>query len=663
MGLYRAQALRGGDYRRAAGRVGLGRRETCSVNDSPSIVPRSEESARIRWPLRSGPSAAELRELAFEGHADDVRAAFECLLDHDREHAAEPDILRQACVGSRNRLARLGVTQTQELDAERRFLESVVRLFADEYRNRLPRPRTLFQTLLEWVTDLRTLARLAEAEATCELAVELGVDAFPDLAPWIDIEKARVQILLGRMDAAHTVLARAWRRRDLIGDRHAAVAVLDLLATTALETGRGDLYHHLLLERLRSFHTNTDERRHAVRLMRRSYRGTRRLLTARRVPVRDRILWLLHAGLLGAAERTPVRSAGRGLEHCSKGLAYVDRYVLPAKPPVSAAARDPHTRSRSAGRSHTTLVTRAMGGIGDFLMMTPGLHELARVDGRVTLAIPRRYFSIFDYNADVALLDIHDDLEPESFDTWFNLTDCPAARIESRTAPDVRANRIELFARGLGIGGARLRTMDRRPRYTVVEAEARWCHAYLEDLLGSRRVDGSLPLIGVQPHTDEAYRDLPHMPAVIDALAAQARVVVFSGRLDDARAPRAAASSRVRHARGLTWRQSAAIAASCHFIVSPDSAFFHLAAALERPCLGLFGPTDGRVRAVDYPLARVIDARATLPCVPCWRNDRTPCGLTGRRSSACLRQIDPRVVAQTAMEMLGRAYAEGRTAQ
>lgn len=352
---------------------------------------RDPKSAR-GFDGRCGPyrSAAELRELAFEGHADQVRAAFEGLSDHDRERAAEPDILRQACVGSRHRIARLGVSQTQERDAERLFLESVVRLFADEYRNRLPRPRALFQTLLEWATDLRTLARLTEAEATCELAVELGVDAFPDLAPWIDVEKARVQILLGRMDAAHAVLARAWRRRDLIADRHAAVAVLELLATTALETGRGALYHHLLLERLRSFHTNTDERRDAVRLMRRSYRGTRRLLTARRVPVRDRILWLLHAGFLGVGERMPVRSARRALEHCSKGLSYVDRYVLPVKTVVPVAVREPHTHLRSAGRLPTTLVTRAMGGIGDFLMMTPGLHELARANGRVAPIQARR---------------------------------------------------------------------------------------------------------------------------------------------------------------------------------------------------------------------------------------------------------------------------------
>lgn len=630
------------------------RREPIVVSDSPSArVSVVAEQTPTRWPLRRVLGATELSELAFDGHADQVRAAFERLSPHERVRAAEPEILRQTWVGSRRRVAMLGATQTQERDAERRFLDSVARLFVDACRNRFPRPRTLFQTLLEWAADLRGLARLAEADAACDLAVDLGVEAFPDLAPWVGVEKAHVHIMLGRKEPAHAVLERTWRRRDQIADRQAAVAVLALLGTTALETGRGDFYHQVLLERLRSFHTDADERRLVTDLLRRTHRSMRRLLTARRVPARDRMLWLFHRSCLTLAEQMPLRQARRGLERLSHGLAYVDRYVLPPRRDRSGVLRERRARSDTAGGADATLVTRAMGGIGDFLMMTPGLHELSRVNGRVTLAIPRRYFPIFEHNTDVSLQDIQDDLEPASFETWFNLTDCPAARVESRTAPNVRANRIELFARALGIHGTRLRTMDRRPRYTVTDDEARWCESYLLDLLGSSWADVARPLVGVQPHTDEPYRDLPHMSAIVHALAVHSLVIVIGGRTGGDRSPRERPSSRVRHASGLTWRQSAAVAAACHLIVAPDSAFFHLAAALQLPCIGLFGPTDGRVRGLDYPLARVIDARATLRCVPCWRNDQIPCGLTGRRSSACLSHIDPRVVAQTAREMLG----------
>ena len=67
--------------------------------------------------------------------------------------------------------------------------------------------------------------------------------------------------------------------------------------------------------------------------------------------------------------------------------------------------------------------------------------------------------------------------------------------------------------------------------------------------------------------------------------------------------------------------------------VAPDSSFIHLAAALRRPAVGLFGPTDGAVRTSDYPDVRFLDVRRDLRCVPCWRNEEIPCALTGMRAS------------------------------
>jgi ADP-heptose:LPS heptosyltransferase len=280
-----------------------------------------------------------------------------------------------------------------------------------------------------------------------------------------------------------------------------------------------------------------------------------------------------------------------------------------------------------------TLVTRAMGGIGDLLMMTPGLRALKamRPHHPIVLAIPRRFFPLFNGNDDVELIDIDGDLDPAAYTQWFNLTDCPAARIESRTAPAVRKNRIELFARGLGITGWRLRTMDRRPRYVVSAAELKW-----RDEFFVRHGLDSAFVVGVQPRTDEAYRDVPHIRQIIGALTEHARVVVFGDRL-----PPGGAVPGAIHVAELDLRRSFALASGCQVLVTPDSAFFHVAAALDVPCVGLFGPTDGRVRGRDYPRSTILDARRTLRCVPCWRNETTPCSLTGLRPSVCLGEISP----------------------
>lgn len=584
-----------------------------------------------------------LRELALQGRAAQVRAWWDQLLPADRRQVADPVVLRQLTVGCRDRLRALGPAGSPEHEAERAVFESVVQLFVAACVPCVLRPRALFETLLDWLAELQTAARFDEAETVCSMAQELGAGAHPDLGPWFQVEAARVAMLRGRADEAYERLANAWRRRDRIADRRAAQAVLDLLGTAALQTGHAAGFHRVILDRVRAFHTSSEERRAAVELMRRANRNTGRLLGSRAIPLRDRALWLLHRACLGSPGAPRGRRSRRALERISHGLAYADWYVLPRR------------REEGPGRGATdrprVLVTRAMGGIGDLLMMTPALHQLALAQGPVSLAIPRRYFPVFEGNTDVALLDIDGALDLEAYERWYNLTDCPAARVESRTAPAVRLNRIELFARGLGLSRAQRLAMDRRPRYHVHAREVRERDEYLRDAFGTE-ASRSRPLVGVQPHTDESYRDLPHMPAIVDALAAAGLRVLVLGPFAGERLARPCAAG-VHQAVDLNLRRALALAAACDVLVTPDSAFFHAAAALDRPAVGLFGPTDGRVRGADYPRARALDARRTLPCVPCWRNERMPCGLTGLQPSACLGEIRPQAVVDAVLAACG----------
>jgi glycosyl transferase family 9 (putative heptosyltransferase) len=600
-----------------------------------------------RPPLDDRPAqstSVHLRHLAFHGNAEHVRAIFEAMPPAERARHADPDVLRQAAVGTLARAHRLPPGAADELRRERELLESIVQLFVSECCRRHVFPRDLFRTLLDWAEELLHASRLTDAVDACRLAMTLGVDAFPEVAPWIRLRLARAQMLLGELDAAQSTLLHMHRRLDRVADRDAIPAMLEALGTVSLQTRRAASFKRLLVERLRVFHTNVDERRAVVNLMRDANRGVGGLLTSRDLGAADKVLWLTHWALLGAARHAGWRPIGRLLEKCDNGSAYVRQYGTPAHVPAGSAA---------APRIDATLVTRAMGGIGDLLMMTPGLHALQTMRRRnLVLAIPRRFFPLFDGNGDVELMDIDEDFDPGAYREWFNLTDCPAARIESRTAPAVRTNRITLFARGLGLTGRRLRTMDRRPRYVVSEPELNWRDRFFAD----RQIAGKF-VVGVQPRTDESYRDVPHMPHIVEALTRHASVLVFGTLFPgDARHP------DVIETGALDLRQAFALASGCDALVTPDSAFFHLAGALDLPCVGLFGPTDGRVRGQDYPRARVIDARRMLPCIPCWRNEVTPCGLTGLRPSACLGEIAPADVVRAVHEAAAGAALRLRAA-
>jgi len=112
---------------------------------------------------------------------------------------------------------------------------------------------------------------------------------------------------------------------------------------------------------------------------------------------------------------------------------------------------------------------------------------------------------------------------------------------------------------------------------------------------------------------------LPYFVEIARRLTqAGARVVVVGGAGDqpDAAAMAAAPGVRVLPAAGnWTLRQSAAVIARADGLVGNDSAPVHLAAALDTPALGLYGPTRGSLIQMTGHGAV---AQSTVACSPCY---------------------------------------------
>lgn len=87
--------------------------------------------------------------------------------------------------------------------------------------------------------------------------------------------------------------------------------------------------------------------------------------------------------------------------------------------------------------------------------------------------------------------------------------------------------------------------------------------------------------------------------------------------------------------------------AQMDLVISVDSGPMHMAAALGRPVLALFGPTDP-ARTGPYGEAHRVLQIGDLPCRPCYRRS------CERKDLACLERISPEQVVANAMEMLNR---------
>jgi ADP-heptose:LPS heptosyltransferase len=73
--------------------------------------------------------------------------------------------------------------------------------------------------------------------------------------------------------------------------------------------------------------------------------------------------------------------------------------------------------------------------------------------------------------------------------------------------------------------------------------------------------------------------------------------------------------------------------------IATDSALNHIAASMDIPCFGLYGPFPGHIRFKTYPKADWIDGK--LPCSPCYLHGHRPCPQAGQDGfSPCYETID-----------------------
>jgi Glycosyltransferase family 9 (heptosyltransferase) len=291
-------------------------------------------------------------------------------------------------------------------------------------------------------------------------------------------------------------------------------------------------------------------------------------------------------------------------------------------------------------------VVRAMGGVGDMLMMTPGLRTLAKRAGQpVEFAAPERFRPLLAGNDNVAFRAVE-----ELDDAWWqagpiiDLTDCPAAATESRAAPQVRHDRIGIFAAAMGVAERELLTTGDRPVFEPLPEDAQAATLWLEERGLSPR-----GFIAVQASSAEAYRDYPHMPALSARLAGMLPVVVVHDR------PLPGYTALGLHtAFNLPLGVALALGSAARLIVAPDSSFVHLSAARDIPLVAIFGPIDGEVRTRRHPRARVVSQADRMACVPCWRNAHTVCKASGTLRSVCMHSLPVDTVVAAVNEELAR---------
>lgn len=587
--------------------------------------------------------AFNLRSIAFENHHAPVFHAWLNLgLDERREALRDRYVFYSVC-----RHFGMYLTDLTKVDFEkaRDFVSQMVELVMDLAGSHIANLEEWFKGIDAVTATLTEFNYLPEAREVVEIGFRTGVTKFPGIAQSLTVHAAYLDALVGRRDKAANVALRLVHRPYLLPSRREMPKLYQKLMYILAANNHLSEYRLVLWKGVASLHANAALRDAFVSQIVKTYRGVIRALLHREVSLGYRLPFLIGnlARVVGSVR--PLRLLG--IDQPLRWLHFGSLYLLDlagfrGRGGVPSAdrgqgglhsARVPFLGLKWGPDARPILVTRAMGGIGDLLMMTPGLNALAQKypGGRIDFAIPKTFHPVFEGLQSVRLLDINEDeIDISQYRRWINLTDCPAGRVEARQYPNVRKNRIEIFACAMGISKRRLRrTAGSLPDYSVTEPERQWAKTFVRSL----NPEG-LAVVGVQPFAADSYRNWPYMEALVERLAQTRLVLVFHH--EDFPGYDFKNVIKVRQ----PIRKSIALAEQCHRLVVLDSSFLHFSAALRVPTVVVFGAVSGRLRVRDYPNVHLLAPRKTeFPCYPCWRYEHKPCHLTNGRESICFRSI------------------------
>ena len=231
------------------------------------------------------------------------------------------------------------------------------------------------------------------------------------------------------------------------------------------------------------------------------------------------------------------------------------------------------------------MIERPMGGLGDILCMKPAIEDLAKIH-ETTFVAPSQYQWMFRTNKEIEFIDYYVFIlqysnNIQKYRKRFDL-DCPAGDHEQRTDFRPIDNRIENFAKALGMKPRkpilepnpemreeRFNNIT-RPKIGLVLETANPCKTYplqrWVDLAFKLQEEGFYP-ITISPHKN--FNEFDSVVAI-----SQERLTAVLSQLD--------------------------------VIVTGDTGTLHLAGAMDIPCIGLFGPTDGDLTVKYYNSIKII---------------------------------------------------------
>lgn len=289
------------------------------------------------------------------------------------------------------------------------------------------------------------------------------------------------------------------------------------------------------------------------------------------------------------------------------------------------------------GQDRVIMIRRSTPGLGDILMATPAIKTIKTIhpDMKIEVACQSNLWPGLQNNPNIdKLVDINDPYNAKRYYAVIDIS-TPCAKYESAriaAGKEVQKSRVEIYAEACGV-------LDQLgsviPEYFITSEENQIAKEFM-----SKVTDKTKQTLMINVKAAERYRDWPaeELEKLISILSPRFNIILSSYNKDKSY-PSAIDVS------GQKLREKVAILNQCVGLITVDTSWLHLAAALNKPTVALFGPIDYKVRCKEYKNTTVV--KANLPCIPCWRNGKTKCKETNliQGYSKCLSIISAKQIA------------------
>lgn len=288
---------------------------------------------------------------------------------------------------------------------------------------------------------------------------------------------------------------------------------------------------------------------------------------------------------------------------------------LAVRSQFSSQFKKPEILQEQIQKIPAILVSRQTGGIGDVLMITPTVRAIKQANPSIPLIFcttnmygggKGTLFDILRYNPYIDKVITNQELINYTFKRIYNFG--TGQEIEQELAGN-KKNRIDIFADLAGI-----ELTDKSTVYTLHGSEMEWASNWIKkNISASRRF-----LFGIQVNSTSPKRDWPEEKisllvfTILNSWLDASVLLFYEGLVSTNRL----SYPNIYNIVGMPIRWVAALLNECQAIVVPDSGLLHIAGALRKKMVGLFGSIPPELRISYYPEA--ISIYQKFPCSPCW---------------------------------------------